>query len=143
MPLPPQCLYLFLWYSQRLLLPQSLHLLLRRWCSQILLPPQSLQWLRTFVVAEAATAAIFTPAPLLLVLEEAATDTVFTPAPLLLVLAEAAAAAVFAPSLPLVVEGRGLARLLGCRRPWYNLLHHPGHPPISLHPHLTSLALFW
>jgi len=31
------------WCSQRLLPPQSLHLLLRRWCSHGLLPPQSLQ----------------------------------------------------------------------------------------------------
>ena len=51
------------------------------------------------MLAEAATTAVFTLAPLPLVLAEAAATAVFAPAPYPLVFAEAAAAAVFAPAL--------------------------------------------
>jgi len=55
MPLPPQCL---LW-------------LLTRWCSQMLLLPHSLHLLLTSIVlADGAAAAVFAPAPLLLVLAD-------------------------------------------------------------------------
>ena len=67
-------------------------MLLIRWCSQKLLPSQSLPL--PLVLAEAATTAVFVPAPHPLVPAEAADPAVFAPAPLPLVLADAAAAAV-------------------------------------------------
>jgi hypothetical protein len=70
------------------------------------------------VLAEAATTAVFTPAPPALVLAHAAASAVFASTPLPLVLADAATSAVFAPALlPLVfAQSRSLAGLLGCRR---------------------------
>jgi len=91
------------------------------------------------VFTEAAAAAVYAPAPPLLVLTDAAATAVFPLAPLPLVLTDTSAAAVFARAplplvlavptaaavfalfpLPLVLtQSRGIAGLLGCRRMWY------------------------
>ena len=57
------------WCSQKVLLLQSLHMLLTRWCSQMLAPPQILHWLLLpLVFAEVAAAAVFARGSLPLVL---------------------------------------------------------------------------
>jgi len=59
------------WSSQMPLPPQCLLWLLTRWCSQMLLLPHSLHLLLTSIVlADGAAAAVFAPAPLLLVLAD-------------------------------------------------------------------------
>jgi len=94
------------------------------------------------MLAYAATAAVYTLAPLPLVLADATAAAVFAPAPPPQVLADAVAAAVFAPAPPPLVLAEATAPLLCLYTPLPCPLPEPRLDPThwlgALHPFLVS-----